>query len=269
MSKIEKIPFGQGFLQVELKRNQDETKKVTKKDIDPYTLYVGNLPMNVTKSGVVQYFNSCTRIDIGHPKQMKNSRYAFVRFSNVDDAISCYKRTVNMLIDSRSMIVRFRRINGVVGLPGENKGQPQPKTNQAKPPNQEAPGSIKEKTEKPEVTQPDLSLVKAEPAEQEEQDVKPSLNDLNFSVDSYDSASIYTGISTMIPENQIKKEEPSTPLNEDEVEAEEDEEYYDAANDNFIYKNEGLFTFTLLTFVFSVQNYGQIYFIYKFIQSRL
>lgn len=236
VNKIEKIPFGQGFLKVELKRNQDDNKVVTKRDIDPYTLYVGNLPINVTKAGVVQYFNACTRIDIGHPKQMKNSRYAFIRFGNVEDAIEAYKRTVNMLIESRSMIVRFRRINGVVGLPGENKGQPQPKQSHEQMPNKQICTIVKEKNEKKE---PDMALVKEEPIESEELDVKPSLDDFTLSsLSSYDSNSVYSDISSIISGNKIKKEDHSH-VNEDEIEDEEEEEEFDASTDNFIFKNEG------------------------------
>lgn len=118
---LQKVPFGQGFLSVDIKKAREENSEAQAKDIDPYTLYVGNLPTNVTKSSVIQHFPGCTRIDIGHPQQLKNTRYAFVRFGNVDDAIKAYKNTRNTQFESRSLIVRFRRKNGNVGVPGENK----------------------------------------------------------------------------------------------------------------------------------------------------
>lgn len=56
MSTLEKIPFGQGFLSVDIKKAKEENCNVQAKDIDPYTLYVGNLPLNVTKQAAVQHY---------------------------------------------------------------------------------------------------------------------------------------------------------------------------------------------------------------------
>lgn len=53
---LQKVPFGQGFLSVDIKKAREENSEAQAKDIDPYTLYVGNLPTNVTKSSVIQHF---------------------------------------------------------------------------------------------------------------------------------------------------------------------------------------------------------------------
>lgn len=50
---------------------------------------------------------------------MKNTRYAFVRYESVDDALLAYRQTFNLIIESRTIIVRFRRQKGTVNLPGE------------------------------------------------------------------------------------------------------------------------------------------------------
>lgn len=41
-------------------------------------------------------------------------RYAFIRFKNVHDAIEAYKENVDIIIDNRSVVLRFRRINNKV-----------------------------------------------------------------------------------------------------------------------------------------------------------
>lgn len=54
-------------------------------------------------------FEKSLRMDIGYAQKMKFTRWAFVKFANVDDAIEAYKMTVNSMMDDRSLIVRFRR----------------------------------------------------------------------------------------------------------------------------------------------------------------
>lgn len=248
---MEKIPFGQGFLSVDIKKAREENLEVSPKDIDPYTLYVGNLPLNVTKQGVIQQFAGCTRIDIGHPQQMKNTRYAFVRFGNVDDAIAAYRSTRNTQFESRSLIVRFRRINGNVGVPGETKQNNITKT-KTEPLNSTTPTPVSstataEINNTPYTTTvscvpsvssaqtlqaPDLSLVKEEPTSDHEDTC-------------YDVKQEFSALSNGVPEPAVKQEIKNEPVeygsvayqnNEDEVEhAEEDDEYI---HDNFQY-NEG------------------------------
>lgn len=50
---------------------------------------------------------------------MKNTRYAFVRYETVDEALTAYRETFNLIIESRTIIVRFRRQKGTVNLSGE------------------------------------------------------------------------------------------------------------------------------------------------------
>lgn len=50
---------------------------------------------------------------------MKNTRYAFVRYETVDDALLAYRQTFNLIIESRTIIVRFRRQKGTVNIPGD------------------------------------------------------------------------------------------------------------------------------------------------------
>jgi len=48
-------------------------------------------------------------------------RYAFIRYNSVDEAISAYKQAHDLMWDTRSIIVRFRRQRGNACLPGEPK----------------------------------------------------------------------------------------------------------------------------------------------------
>lgn len=77
---------------------------------------------------MVKTYPKVRRIDIGYAKKMKYTRYAFVSFSTVPDAIEAFKKTHHTEMYSKSLIVRFRRLHGPVGMPGESKQQNPPKT---------------------------------------------------------------------------------------------------------------------------------------------
>ncbi|CAG2060277.1 unnamed protein product [Timema podura] len=126
IKELEQTKFGAGKLVVEKKYNKEE-EDLTPEAIDPYTLYIGNLPTNVNVASVKEKFPTASRIDIGFAQRMKFTRYAFIRYNTVDEAIEAYRNTNNLLLDSRSIIVRFRRQRGHVGLPGESKLQKPPK----------------------------------------------------------------------------------------------------------------------------------------------
>lgn len=122
MEDINKIKFGVGFLNAEKKAQKPE-ENATYENIDPYTLYVGNLSLNITVLEVKEKFPTALRIDVGHAKRMKNTRYAFVKFSTAEAALEAYKASVNTIMASRSIIVRFRRHKAPVGPPGEKPAQ--------------------------------------------------------------------------------------------------------------------------------------------------
>nr|XP_013119449.1 unnamed protein product [Stomoxys calcitrans] len=112
IENISKIPFGTGFVKAELKQSSC-TKTVTSMNtshIDPFTLYVGNLQANVACKVLKTYFYGAVRIDIGFAQRMKHTRYAFIRYRKVEDAIAAYRRMINTEIDGRSIVLRFRRV---------------------------------------------------------------------------------------------------------------------------------------------------------------
>ncbi|XP_045470124.1 uncharacterized protein LOC123677569 isoform X2 [Harmonia axyridis] len=130
IEELNKIKFGLGYLSAEYKKDREEEQNVGPEDIDPLTLYVGNLAQEVTKEDMVTFFPKNKRIDIGFAKKMRYTRYAFVSFKNVQDSIEAFKATHYADLHSKSMIVRFRRLHGTVGMPGEAKSFSNSKENQ-------------------------------------------------------------------------------------------------------------------------------------------
>lgn len=86
-------------------------QNVGPEDIDPTTLYVGNLANNVTVEDIIRIFPKGARKDLGFAKKMKNTRYAFICFRTVADAVEALKKTHNTDLHCKSLIVRFRRLN--------------------------------------------------------------------------------------------------------------------------------------------------------------
>lgn len=73
IKELEKIPFGVGNLKVERKSLRDEDNPMPE-EIDPYTLYVGNLPESVNVNEVKSKFPTAARVDIGYAQKMRNTR---------------------------------------------------------------------------------------------------------------------------------------------------------------------------------------------------
>lgn len=70
---MEKIEFGKGFLKVERKFFRNEDNPVPE-EIDPYTLYIGNLPESVNVNEVKSKFPTAIRVDVGFAQKMRNTR---------------------------------------------------------------------------------------------------------------------------------------------------------------------------------------------------
>ncbi|XP_063903216.1 protein painting of fourth [Zophobas morio] len=175
ITALNKIKFGEGYLTAEYKKDREEDQNIGPEDIDPCTLYVGNLAQEITKEDMVKTYPKGRRIDIGYAKKMKYTRYAFVSFKNVSDSVEAFKKTHSTQMYSKSLIVRFRRLHGTVGMPGESKPQSPAKksdTNTPEPTNNErSEHSNSTTTELPELqssrasdthSEVDLSVVKQE-----------------------------------------------------------------------------------------------------------
>lgn len=107
---LSKIPFGTGFLSVEIKQIPHKIHSTRPNEVDPYTLYVGNLPTTIACKKLKEHFPGASRIDIGFAQRMKYTRYAFIRFASVKQAIEAYNRAYDAEIDGRNLTIRFRRI---------------------------------------------------------------------------------------------------------------------------------------------------------------
>ncbi|XP_050092802.1 uncharacterized protein LOC126575859 [Anopheles aquasalis] len=126
--QISNIPFGAGTISVERKmRNSDLKPVVQPEDIDPYTLFIGNLPSIITVHSMKQMFPVAKRIDIGHAQRIKHTRYAFIRFTNVEEAIYAFQANHNKIIEGKNIIIRFRRHNAPIALPEDTTTPKTPK----------------------------------------------------------------------------------------------------------------------------------------------
>ncbi|EGI70639.1 Protein painting of fourth [Acromyrmex echinatior] len=121
MKELEKIKFGTGYLKVEKKAVRNEDVRNTKpEDINPYNLYIGNLPTFVKANEIKSKFPKA-RVDVSRARKLKNTQFAFMRYNSVDDAIADYKKAYGLMWDTRSIIVKFRRKEGNSYLPEELK----------------------------------------------------------------------------------------------------------------------------------------------------
>ncbi|CAH2004241.1 unnamed protein product [Acanthoscelides obtectus] len=129
--ELNKVQFGGGYLTAEFKKDREEDVNVSPENMDPTTLYVGNLAQEVTKDDMLRMYPKNKRIDIGYAKRIKFTRYAFVVFNTAADAMEAYKKTHDRQMYNKSLIVRFRRLNGNIGMLGEPKVQSKAGTEQS------------------------------------------------------------------------------------------------------------------------------------------
>ncbi|KYQ59288.1 Protein painting of fourth, partial [Trachymyrmex zeteki] len=115
IKELEKIKFGLGYLKVEKKILRDEDNP---EEIDPYTLFIGNLPESVKTSEIKSKF---PKAQDEETRKMKNTRNILMRYNSVDDAISDYKQAYGLIWDKRNINIRFRRKRGNTCLPEEPK----------------------------------------------------------------------------------------------------------------------------------------------------
>lgn len=93
-------------------------------DIDPYTLFVGNLPTSLSVKRFKAYFVNAGRIDLGFAQRMRQTRYAFIRYRTIEHALIGYKMALKMSSGGRSTVIRFRRLCGNIGMnTGESDGK--------------------------------------------------------------------------------------------------------------------------------------------------
>lgn len=123
ISELSHIEFyNLGNIKVERKFEKPE-ENVTPEMIDPYTLYIGNLPLTISTNVIKEKFPTAARVDVGFAQRMKYTRYAFIRYQTVEESIAAFKASHNVMFDSRTLIVRFRRQKGEACLPSDQKAE--------------------------------------------------------------------------------------------------------------------------------------------------
>ncbi|KAH8375286.1 hypothetical protein KR200_006032 [Drosophila serrata] len=113
IADINKVRFGTGFLEAEHKHFSDEEQADF---IDPCSLYVSNIPFNMTTSAIKACFVNALRVDIGVLKREKRARYAFVRYACPEATIAAFKELVSCPLNGRTLTVRFRRLRKRSGM---------------------------------------------------------------------------------------------------------------------------------------------------------
>ncbi|XP_017070298.2 protein painting of fourth isoform X2 [Drosophila eugracilis] len=114
IADINKVRFGSGYLKAEVKPFSDEEQA---EFIDPCSLYVSNIPFNMTTSAIKAYFAKAMRVDIGVLKREKRARYAFVRYATPEQTMEAFKELVDSPLNNRTLTVRYRRLRKRAGLP--------------------------------------------------------------------------------------------------------------------------------------------------------
>jgi len=69
---LEKIQFGVGYLKVERKSLRDEDNPMPE-EINPYTLYIGNLPKSLNVNELKSKFPAA-RVDVGYAQKIRKTR---------------------------------------------------------------------------------------------------------------------------------------------------------------------------------------------------
>ncbi|XP_022217729.2 protein painting of fourth isoform X2 [Drosophila obscura] len=117
ISEINQVRFGNGFLVAERKAFSEEEEA---KLIDPWCLYVSNIPFNMTTSAIKGFFVKSMKVDVGVLRKEKRARYAFVRYASTELAREAFRDLSGSPLHNRNLTVRFRRLKR---RPGQLKMQ--------------------------------------------------------------------------------------------------------------------------------------------------
>lgn len=118
------VPFGAGFLSAELKKEKERpVSELTPEDVDPYTLYAGNMPKNVSVRRVEEVFHTAARVDIGFATRVKQTRYAWLKYASVQEAIEGFRHACSEVVGGRTLNIRFRRSRDSPPERGAGAGQ--------------------------------------------------------------------------------------------------------------------------------------------------
>lgn len=120
--EISKIQFGTGLLKLE-KRHDSSSDHQKPENIDPYTIFLGNIHPSTSIQSVKQKVQKAYRVDVGFAKKHKFGRYAFAKFRIAADAREAFALLNQMSNNNEGMdlVVRFRRVRGHIRMNGDDK----------------------------------------------------------------------------------------------------------------------------------------------------
>jgi len=119
LEKFNKIAVGNGKIvakeqdPADLGHTGGKSLKDPSELIDPYTLYVTNLPDTMSKEELHELFpgSSGNAPKKHNPKQGNPCKYAFVSFETPEAALTALKENFNKTVEGKSLVMRFRRLN--------------------------------------------------------------------------------------------------------------------------------------------------------------
>ena len=116
IQELKKIPFGEDYLDAERIVSYVENKQTMKpEEIDPYTLFLGNLPTKLSIKDIQSIFPNAKSYDMGYVAKTKFTKYVFICYPNVEEALIAYKKNYNLILSNRKILLRFRRCrNGII-----------------------------------------------------------------------------------------------------------------------------------------------------------
>ncbi|XP_063706204.1 3-phosphoinositide-dependent protein kinase B [Culicoides brevitarsis] len=128
---LAKIQFGNGFLKLE-KRNVPQNEHLKPEDIDPFTIFMGNIHPSTSIQSVKQSVEKAYRVDVGFAKKHKFGRYAFAKFRSAADARNAFSTLRNAVgRGGMDLVVRFRRLRGNI-MTGHDRNLPRKVTGNEK-----------------------------------------------------------------------------------------------------------------------------------------
>lgn len=106
IKEINKIRFGAGRLQAKKNLSEEQRLNIAPEEIDPFTLYFGNLPHS--KISELKIILKNAQMQFGQNKRKPKS-YAFATFNNFEDAVLGFNKCTKKFPPSNFITIRFKR----------------------------------------------------------------------------------------------------------------------------------------------------------------
>jgi len=111
IEKLKKVNFSGGNLIIEEKV---DSKDGGREEIDPFSLYVTNIPDKTSKDELKAFFPKAakmTNVRKHNPKKGYVGKFIFIHYDTEADALEAFKANFNRTIGDRMILIRFRRVS--------------------------------------------------------------------------------------------------------------------------------------------------------------